>query len=190
MARLSKQQIEVAIRQAVVDEVAEQGIGSASVGAIAKRAGISPGTIYLHFENKEDMLQRVYLQIKTEFHKIMVAAIEETISEVMIRRMWFDLFKYASAHPNYFLFIEHTGAAQVLTEDQAKSISYMQNDIAGMLQRAIDDKTLAQLPVSTVIVLLVSPALHLARIAILNRKPVLSDELEMTFNRVWISLTA
>lgn len=188
--KLSKEQIEANIAQAVVDEVAEFGIGSASVGAIAKRAKVSPGTIYLHFENKDDMLQQIYLQIKTEFHSIMVAAADELSSESMIKRMWFDLFKFASDHPNYFLFIEHTGAAQVLTKEQSNSIAYMVGDITEMITRAIDDKTLAPLPVQTHIVMLVGPALHMARTAILNGRIPDFAEINLTFDRVWLSIKA
>jgi len=119
----------------------------------------------------------------------MIARKDEPTSEAMIRKMWFDLFDYALKRPNFFLFIEYAGAAQVINEEQAKSISYMQKDIAGIVQRALDDKTLAPMPASTASVLFISPALHLARSAILNRKPISSDELEITFKRVWISLT-
>lgn len=190
MKRPSKSEIQAKIRASLVEEVAARGIGSVSVGAVAKRAGISPGTIYLHFENKDDMLQKVYLQIKTEFHTFIVAAKDETNSTAMIRRMWFDMFDFVTAYPYDFLFIENAGAAQVLTPEQAKNIAYMQDDITGMLQKAIDDGTLAPLPVQTSVVLLVAPAMHLARTALLNDRSVTPEESALTFERVWIAVSA
>lgn len=190
MKRPSKTEIQTKIRDSLVAEVAAQGIGSVTVGAVAKRAGISPGTIYLHFENKDDMLQKVYLHIKTEFHNLIVAAKDEASSTAMIRRMWFDMFAFVSAHPYDFLFIENAGAAQVLTPEQGADIAYMQDDITGMLQKAIDDGTLAPLPVQTSVVLLVAPAMHLARTALLNNRPVSPEEVALTFERVWISVSA
>jgi len=59
-----------------------------------------------------------------------------------------------------------------------------------MLQRAIDDGTLADLPVSTAVILLVAPAMHLARTHLVNGNPITKEELSLTFERVWISITA
>lgn len=190
MPRLPKSEVRQKIRHAVVAETVALGIGSLSVGAIVKRAQISAGTIYLHFENKEDMLQQVFLEIKSEFHAIMLDAREEKTSAEMIRRMWFDMFAFVTDCPNDFLFIEYAGAAQVLTAVQAEQTLRMQGEITGMLQTAIDDNTLASLPVETVAVLLIAPAMQLARSAAMVGNPVPPATAELTFERVWLSICA
>lgn len=190
MARLPKEQVRANIRDAVVQETIENGIGALSVGAVVKRAKISAGTIYLHFESKEDMLQQVYLEIKSEFHAITVAAKEETDSAAMIRRMWFSMFDFVTDHPEDFLFIEYAGAAHVLTPEQTKTTHHMQVEISAMLQRAVDDGTLAPLPIDTLIVLLVAPAMQLARSAVLGGNPVPKETVTLTFDRVWLSISA
>lgn len=189
MPRLSKTEIQTRIRAALVQEVAQKGIGAVSVNDVAKAAKVSPGTIYLHFENKTDMLQKVYLQIKTEFHSIMMAAKNEQNSAATIKKMWFDMFDFTNTYPYDFLFIEVAGATQVLTTEQAQDITYMQSEIAQIIETAIVDQTLANMPVKTAIVLLVAPALHLARTSILNDTTISTDELDLTFRRVWLSLT-
>jgi len=190
MPRPTAEEIQAKIRNALVREVSDRGIGAVSVGDVARRAGVSPGTIYLHFENKEDMLQKIYLQIKAEFHSLIVAAKDEKTSRAMIRRMWFDMFDFVAAHPFDFLFIENAGAAQVLDAQQSKDVADKQVEIIAMLQRAIDDGTLADLPVSTAVILLVAPAMHLARTHLVNGNPITKEELALTFERVWISITA
>ena len=188
MKRPSQDAIRERIRGGLVRVVAKMGIGGTSITAVAKEAGVSAGTIYLHFEDKADLLQKVYLQIKTEFHSIMVAANQEADSKAMIHRMWRDMFQFTTAHPHDFLFIEYAGAAQVLTEEQTCHVAGFQVEIAAMLQCAIDDGTLASLPVTTVTTLLVAPAMHLARISALNNTPVDASQLELTFERVWMSI--
>jgi AcrR family transcriptional regulator len=186
--RPSQDAIKEKIRGALVRVVAQMGIGGTSIGAVAKEASVSAGTIYLHFEDKADLLQKVYLQIKTEFHSIMIAAVQETDSKAMIHRMWQDMFEFTTARPLDFLFIEYAGAAQVLNEEQARHVAGFQDEIAAMLQRAIDDGTVAPLPVATVTTLLVAPAMHLARMSALNNKPIDKSQLDLTFERVWISI--
>jgi AcrR family transcriptional regulator len=188
MKRPSQDVIKERIRGGLVRVVAKSGIGGTSIGAVAKEAGVSAGTIYLHFEDKDDLLQKVYLLIKTEFHSIMVAAKSEADSKTMIRRMWRDMFQFTTAHPLDFLFIEYAGAAQVLTDEQTRHVAGFQVEIAAMLQRAIDDGTLARLPVATVITLLVAPAMHLARMSALTNTSIDASQLDLTFERVWLSL--
>lgn len=188
MKRSSQNAVKEKIRSGLVRVVAKSGIGGTSIGAVAKEAGVSAGTIYLHFEDKTDLLQKVYLQIKTEFHDIMVAAKQEADSKAMIHRMWRDMFQFTTAHPLDFLFIEYAGAAQVLSEDQSRHVASFQVEIAAMLQRAIDDGTLAPLPVTTVTTLLVAPAMHLARMSALNDTPIDASQIDLTFERVWLSI--
>lgn len=188
MKRLTQEKVKDNIRAGLVRVVARMGIGGTSIAAVAKEAGVSAGTIYLHFADKSDLLQKVYLQIKTEFHGIMVAANEEANSKAMIARMWRDMFAFTTTHPLDFLFVEYAGAAQVLNAEQSAHVAGFQTEIAAMLQRAIDDGTVAQLPVSTVTTLLVAPAMHLARVSALNDQPVDQAQLDLTFERVWLSI--
>lgn len=45
------------ILKAAIDEFTEVGIAKATMDKIAKRANLAKGTLYLHFENKESLLQ-------------------------------------------------------------------------------------------------------------------------------------
>src|SRR6185437_6238579 len=48
------------IIEAAVVVIAENGYHQAQVSKIAKQAGVADGTIYLYFENKEDILISVF----------------------------------------------------------------------------------------------------------------------------------
>lgn len=53
-----------AIRRAFRDLVAERGFHGASMGAVAKEAGVATGTAYVHYESKDELVYATYLQIK------------------------------------------------------------------------------------------------------------------------------
>ena len=63
MPRLSKSETREKLRDALVAEVVENGISSLNVAGIVSRAKVSAGTIYVHFENKDDMLRKVYMAV-------------------------------------------------------------------------------------------------------------------------------
>ena len=50
------------IIEAALDVFAERGLASARLEDIAKRAGVSKGTIYLYFPNKEALFREVVRQ--------------------------------------------------------------------------------------------------------------------------------
>ena len=45
-----------AIRRALRDLVAERGFHGASMGAVAKEAGVATGTAYVHYESKDELV--------------------------------------------------------------------------------------------------------------------------------------
>src|SRR5258707_13312263 len=63
------------ILDAAVEVIAERGYFSSPVSAIAKRAGVADGTIYLYFKSKDDVLRtaidetfnKFYRQVEEEF---------------------------------------------------------------------------------------------------------------------------
>src|SRR5690625_5304350 len=64
------------ILDAAVEVIAENGYHSSQVSKIAKHAGVADGTIYLYFNNKEDILVSVFKEKMGEF-------IEQISNEIM-----------------------------------------------------------------------------------------------------------
>jgi hypothetical protein len=56
-----------ALLQATLQLINQGGIQEASMAKVAKLANVSPGTIYLYFENKQDLVNQLYLSIKSVF---------------------------------------------------------------------------------------------------------------------------
>jgi len=53
------------IKQAVFEIARDEGIAGLSFGKLAKRAGVSSGTPYVYYQDKTDMLGKIYLDVKT-----------------------------------------------------------------------------------------------------------------------------
>jgi len=72
MARLRSPEKRSAILQAAVHEIAEAGLG-APTAKIAQRAGVASGTLFTYFVNKEELLNELYLELKSEVYVIVNA---------------------------------------------------------------------------------------------------------------------
>lgn len=68
------------IIDAAIIVIAENGYHHAQVSKIAKKAGVADGTIYLYFENKEDILISVFSEIITGFIDSLKKILEQEVS--------------------------------------------------------------------------------------------------------------
>ena len=56
-----------ALVDATIQLVNEDGFHNAPMSKIAKMASVSPATIYLYFENKQDLINKVFIEVKEIF---------------------------------------------------------------------------------------------------------------------------
>ncbi len=52
------------IKKAVIKLILEFGFHGTSISKIAKKAGVSPATIYIYYENKDIMINEIYHELK------------------------------------------------------------------------------------------------------------------------------
>ncbi len=68
MAKLQKSiEKREALVRATIHLVNNSGFHATPMSKIAKMANVSPATIYLYFENKQDLVNKVYLDVKSKF---------------------------------------------------------------------------------------------------------------------------
>ncbi len=99
---------ENAIYNAAIEIISRLGFENASMSKIAKKANVSPSTIYVYFDNKEDMLNKVYLKAKQKSSEFVLSFITDNCGvEQGTRAFLKNLFTYALNNPVEYLFTEH-----------------------------------------------------------------------------------
>ncbi|WP_239520612.1 TetR/AcrR family transcriptional regulator [Pseudooceanicola aestuarii] len=189
MPRTTKDATRRKLRDAVVAEAVDKGFAAASVAGVVRRARVSAGTVYVHFDSKDDMLRSVYMDLKQEFHTALTAA-DMADSAAMIRGMWMGMFEFVATRPRDFLFLEYGASAGVLTAGDQQVIAGYAAEISDLLQRGVDDGTLAPLDSGMLSLLLVAPAMQLARSSVLTGTEVTCQTVTTMFDRVWLSIAA
>jgi AcrR family transcriptional regulator len=69
------------VLQAALDQVAEGGYASASVAAVARRAGLATGSVYRHFPSKADLFAEVFRAAAQREIDVLAAVRGETVEE-------------------------------------------------------------------------------------------------------------
>ncbi len=96
-----------ALIRAALELFAERTYGSTPVPDIAARAQVGTGTVYRHFQSKEELANTVYRACKATMHEHLREALARggTIEEKFLA-MWESLAKMAAADPTAMRFIE------------------------------------------------------------------------------------
>ncbi len=152
-----------AIRAALLELVADQGLHGTSMGQVARRADVAIGTIYVHYADKDALILRVFADVKRD---LALAA----------RAGWTDLHSpeerfLAAWHRVYAHLVERPERARFLLQLEAspyaKALHEAHDDDASIWTELTDDlgDTLVELPVELLYDLALGPAVTLAATA-------------------------
>lgn len=97
-----------AIRRALRDLVAERGFHGASMGAVAREAGVATGTAYVHYESKDELVYATYLEIKAGLGTAVLEGLDSSASP-------FDKWDHM-LRASYRFFEEEPKRARFLTQ--------------------------------------------------------------------------
>lgn len=82
------------IRRAMVELVAEKGLGGASMAAIAERAGVAAGTAYVHYGSKADLLLATYAEQKAALGSVAANQVQADDPFELFRQIWLGFYDY------------------------------------------------------------------------------------------------
>ena len=105
--RLKDENKKEAIFEASIKLINSIGFAETSMSKIAKEAKVSPATIYVYFENKEDLLNKLYIMVKQKLSKGLMDGIRENMPlKDRFRRLWKNMYFSFIDNPEYFRFVE------------------------------------------------------------------------------------
>ena len=96
----------VALLNATLHLVNNQGFHAAPMSKIAKMAEMSPATIYIYFENKQDLINQLYLEMKVLFSTSAFRNYnEEQCIKESFKQIWYNIahFKLEQIEESNFL---------------------------------------------------------------------------------------
>lgn len=69
-----------ALIKSTIELVNNNGFHATPMSKIAKMANVSPATIYLYFENKQDLVNKTYIEVKADYTAFAFKTYDETMS--------------------------------------------------------------------------------------------------------------
>ncbi|MEJ6400959.1 TetR/AcrR family transcriptional regulator [Nicoliella lavandulae] len=125
-----------AIKQAVINSCKDYGLLDMTTAKIAKAANVSPATIYIHYQDKKDLLSRLYEEVKAHLQSGMDEVIDDnaTIDDQVHAIIEFSIKQYHK-FPDEFNFIRVLWNNHELLDEHAIQFEKRLN---GSLQHLFD----------------------------------------------------
>jgi AcrR family transcriptional regulator len=184
MARPRSEDKRSAIMAAAARVVAAQGL-SAPTAVVAKEAGVSNGSLFTYFETKADLLNQLYVALKTEMG---AAALDGLPARSGPRRqllhVWMNWLRWAMAHPEKRRALAHLGVSGDITAQSRQVASHALAGVAALLERIRQNGPMRRAPLAFVMTLMNAQAE--ATIDFVMRDPAHADEYGLAaFEAVW-----
>ena len=117
-----------ALVKATIELVNNNGFHATPMSKIAKMAKVSPATIYLYFENKQDLVNQTYIEVKTKYTNYAFETYDENTSvELAFEVIWKRIADFKLKNPENSMFLAQCDNTPMIDEpSRQEGIKHLQ----------------------------------------------------------------
>lgn len=186
MARPKSENKREAIIEAATHVFATQGL-SAPTAAIAKEAGVANGSLFNYFPTKTDLLNELYLELKTEMGSVALKNLppeSESDTRQQMHHMWTQWLHWAASYPEKRRTLALLGVSDEISSASHQAASKAMSGIARLLERSRQNGPMRDTPLGFVVALM--NALAEATIDYMIQDPARADQhCQDGFEAIW-----
>lgn len=192
--RLKDENKELIIRQSAIEMIVNKGFDGLSMQKLAKKAKISASTIYVYFKSREDLLNKLFIEVQEKFEKDALNDFSADLNfEDGLWLQWKNRLKNITKNPVNFQFHEQFRSSPLINHKDIKPTIFrkVMNDF---VENAIRKEEIKDLPSEIFWAVAYGPFYILVQFhlnqATMSGKPFLLSEqkLKQTFNLVLSAL--
>lgn len=135
MARPRSEDKRQTILRAATQLFAKEGL-NAPTARIAKLAGVAEGTIFTYFDNKDELLNQLYLELKCELRATLVPPPESSELRAKVLHAWQSYVTWGVAHPDEHQVLAKLGLSARISDATRAEGNRAFCDVSGLLEQA------------------------------------------------------
>ena len=152
------------IIKAAIQLINEAGLAETSMSKIAKKAGISPGTIYTYFDNKDDMLKKLFLASKKEMQQKVSRGINISLpTEYEFKMMLKNYINFFTNNRDYFLFLEQYMNSPLILKLCEEEIQMISMPLHEFFENGKKRDVFKQIDIDLMFIYVFSPLVQIAK---------------------------
>ena len=151
MARPRSDDKRAAIMSAATRVIAAQGLGAATA-TIAREAGVSNGSLFTYFDTKADLLNQLYLELKTDMAAVALGGVpaDSDVREQVLY-MWSRWLRWATEYPEKRRTLAQLEVSDEITLPVHRAASQALTGVAGILERSRENGPMRDAPLAFVV---------------------------------------
>lgn len=176
-----------AILRASLELIDENGFHGTSMAAIAEHASVGAGTIYRHFEGKEDLINVLYAEARAEVHRKIIEQVppDDRPLKERIHAIWRALIRCHIECPTLFRFCLQYESSPYIRESTREEVDALREPFRRMEAQGEEAGILRTIPTEVRMAFATGTANRLV-VQHLNGDITLDDELiDETFDMLW-----
>lgn len=187
MARPKSEDKKQALLEAATSAIAQSGI-AASTAMIARSAGVAEGTLFRYFATKDDLLNALYLHLKSDLCQAMLAGLVENVSpKEFTHNIWSSYIDWGVRNPAGHHAIRRMAVSEKITAETIEQVRAMFPELQKLCQRSVRAVFMSDDFRAFGDALFLS--LAEATIEFASREPLRADKLKaLGFEAMWLAL--
>jgi AcrR family transcriptional regulator len=131
-----------------LDLFVEKGYHETRTSEISEKVGIASGTLFNYFERKEEIINNLYIQIKTEiFSKIFTPKEPDEHIYSFLKRVWMNFVLWGVKNYNKILFILQMEDSPIISSEIKDKIEVKMVEYVSIYEEAVNEGFLKDVPV-------------------------------------------
>jgi AcrR family transcriptional regulator len=152
-----------AVRAALRTLVAERGFHGASMGAVAREAGVATGTAYVHYASKDELVIATYLESKQRVGRVAARAAESTSDpSELFPILWKGIYRHLAADPDEARFLIQVDGSPYAAVAHEAALAREDDDLMRIASAPAIARVLEPLPPEVLYEIGLAPAVRLA----------------------------
>ncbi len=175
-----------AIIEATIKLVNEIGFVASSVAKIAREAGVSPATIYIYYENKEDLLVSTYVNIKQKIGRALLSDFDDTLPiRDICKKFWDKGFEYMRQRLAYIKFTEQFANSPYADLINKKEVEKYFEPMFQVVRKGIEQKIIKDVHLDIINAFFFSPIMRLSNPWIKSDLVIDESDISIAFDMAW-----
>ncbi len=148
-----------------------EGLAAATTSAIAQEAGVAEGTLYRHFESKDDLLIATYREIKQKIFIVSAASVDTSMDPPeRLKRTWRAIFEAYRADHDAFAFGQRFSESALAEREGGQAARAIGELVIQLRKDGIARGDFKKLPVDLLANLFLAPISYMLKTELKGRK--------------------
>ena len=182
----------VKIIETALELFVNQGLQQTSMAQISKVSKVAVGTIYHHFESKDQLVQEIYIHIKKSFGKATLFS-ESERKYTFKERFWIKMkssYEFFALHPFYFLFDEMHNHSPLISKKLREEATKYYQESYDLINEGIEKDIFSSKHIHIIGPWVYNAISTLIKIKINNEIELPEEDLKDFIIMTWIGITS